>query len=494
MSDSEIKLFYAQSSEVKNRILAPDEHLRSIDTGAYYVAGPDGKPQAVLTATTSAQGIGSGSAPIAVLTQQIGEEELATPFDRELVRMEYDFRRRGRLGVGNKGAVAFRFDHDTKVFRDTVKPLVDARGFPYQLNVHISEFDGSVAGNPTWADAVAWQDYGMEFFTHGMNHGMYSPANYQGMKNDLLTPIAIAKANGLDVKGWAMPGLGDASAFDGLLVPDDWRGSAGRLIMSNYPLAEAYSGPTCVPITSEPNMYLYGRRHVTTDTQTLDALKKYVDLCVIEKKSCRFMAHCGLIGTAGRITLTDYTAFLDYVVAKRDAGLLDVVLPSALPYLTNSSYRLDLLHGAGTFAGLSDAYIGLWTKLGTTWNTIYPDGGYNNGPRVTILPGKYAPFYVIPDCTRNGYAGEVFQFEGWCQGATAGLTDTCLVTMIGPGYTTFIDKRITGVGNVSWTPVRFNFRIPKTIGGATVVDVQLTLSRYGGTSGTEWSNVTIKKV
>ena len=59
MSDSEIKLFYAQSSEVKNRILAPDEHLRAIDTGAYYVAGPDGKPQAVLTASTSAQGVAS---------------------------------------------------------------------------------------------------------------------------------------------------------------------------------------------------------------------------------------------------------------------------------------------------------------------------------------------------------------------------------------------------------------------------------------------------
>jgi hypothetical protein len=57
MSDSEIKLFYAQSSEVKNRILAPDEHLSAIDTGAYYVAGPDGKPQAVLTASTSAQGV-----------------------------------------------------------------------------------------------------------------------------------------------------------------------------------------------------------------------------------------------------------------------------------------------------------------------------------------------------------------------------------------------------------------------------------------------------
>ena len=50
-----------------------------------------------LTATVSSSGgVGSGSAPIAVLTQQTGEEELATPFDRELARMEYDFRRRGR--------------------------------------------------------------------------------------------------------------------------------------------------------------------------------------------------------------------------------------------------------------------------------------------------------------------------------------------------------------------------------------------------------------
>ena len=37
MSDSEVKLFYAQNSEVSKRILAPDEHLRAIDTGAYYV-------------------------------------------------------------------------------------------------------------------------------------------------------------------------------------------------------------------------------------------------------------------------------------------------------------------------------------------------------------------------------------------------------------------------------------------------------------------------
>ena len=85
MSDSEIKLFYAQNSEVSKRILAPDEHLRAIDTGAYYVAGPNGKPQAVLTASTSDQGVlkvSTGTATLFTVTPQgavITTNNIGTP-------------------------------------------------------------------------------------------------------------------------------------------------------------------------------------------------------------------------------------------------------------------------------------------------------------------------------------------------------------------------------------------------------------------------------
>ena len=92
----DIVILETTSTEVKNRILKSHELLRAIDTGALYIGGKDGKPQALISSSTSSDGgVGSGSAPIATMKQVSGEEELATSFDRELVRMEYDFRRRG---------------------------------------------------------------------------------------------------------------------------------------------------------------------------------------------------------------------------------------------------------------------------------------------------------------------------------------------------------------------------------------------------------------
>lgn len=57
--ETEIKLIETTSTEVKNRLLGPEEMLRAIDTGALYVAGPGGVPQAMVTARSS----GSGPAP-----------------------------------------------------------------------------------------------------------------------------------------------------------------------------------------------------------------------------------------------------------------------------------------------------------------------------------------------------------------------------------------------------------------------------------------------
>lgn len=421
-----------------------------------------------------------------------GHEQLRTDFDRELSRMDYDFRRRGRLGVGEKGALALRFDHHTKAFQDTVKPLLDARALPYQMNCHVTELDGTTPTNPTWATVAAWQQDGMEFFTHGMTHDVY-PDTYNGMYDEIVTCKEIAQQNGMDVKGWAMPGL-SPTALDKLLVLDDWRGEVGRLLMSHYDLAEAYSGPVTVPITSEPNLYRYGRSHFTIDDQTFATSKELIDICIAEKKSVRVMNHAGLIGTAGKISLADYTAWLDYVVEKRDAGLLDIVLPSSLPYVTNSTHRLDLLFGAGSFAGLSDGNTGLWEKLGGTWNTISPTGGYNNGAKVTILPGKNAPYYTIRDCTRNGFAGEIFQFDGYCKGATDGATDTCEVIINTVGGAWSISKKYAATGFATWRRVLFNFRIPREVNGTEVTNIAVSLTRYGGTSGTEWSNVTIRKL
>lgn len=55
--ETEIKLIETTSTEVKNRLLGPEEMLRAIDTGARYVGGPGGVPQALVTATPSGPGL-----------------------------------------------------------------------------------------------------------------------------------------------------------------------------------------------------------------------------------------------------------------------------------------------------------------------------------------------------------------------------------------------------------------------------------------------------
>lgn len=54
--ETEFKLVETTITEVKNRLLRPEEILRAIDTGALYVAGPGGRPQAMVTATPSGSG------------------------------------------------------------------------------------------------------------------------------------------------------------------------------------------------------------------------------------------------------------------------------------------------------------------------------------------------------------------------------------------------------------------------------------------------------
>jgi hypothetical protein len=55
-STSDLKIVPVLSTEVNNRLVGPDEILRVIDTGALYVAGPSGKPQSIITGSTSSDG------------------------------------------------------------------------------------------------------------------------------------------------------------------------------------------------------------------------------------------------------------------------------------------------------------------------------------------------------------------------------------------------------------------------------------------------------
>jgi len=496
MSDSEIKLFYAQSSEVKNRILAPDEHLRSIDTGAYYVAGPDGKPQAVLTATTSAQGVEKLVQIGPNIERERGQQDI------ELMRQDANFRRMGRVGMGNKAVIALRFDDWQNAFKTSVRSLMTARSLPYSL-VTVSRWQTAHpwGSDVTPAELQQYVSEGAEVFVHGFDHDDY--VGYDGLYGNVVTArqeleelLPMVK-----IQGFSLPGVtpiytadqrGSAYPYDQLSNPDQWYGPAGRLLMRHYPIVESDSGPRMLHIGANPNLYFYGRAHESVDALTLDAAKDTIDKIVREKKSVRVMTHAGTLGLPGKMTVAEFGQWLDYIVQKRNEGVLEVVMPSSLPYVTNSSTRLDLMNGEGKLIGVANTPNEGWYRLGAPYQNFYPSGGPDDLPYYETGIENAQPSYVVTGCTQQGYNGESFMFEGMARAKTAGSTGSARVQMSAAGTSWSLGK--TFVVGDAWTKIRFPFTLPKVgPNGEYITTIWFSPQRYGG-DNIYWADMSVLKL
>lgn len=433
----------------------------------------------------------------------------------DLMRQDFAYRRRGKVGIGqNKAAIALRFDDWQDAMKATVRPLLAARQIPFSL-VLISRWQTAVTwgSTATPADLTSWVDYGAEVFCHGLDHqdyigykGLYD--NVVGAKEEIETLLPTVR-----VQGFSIPGIdtsygtaenpsspvtpdqrGSEYPYDRLSQASDWYGPAGRLLMSHYPLVESDSGPVRLPICAEPSLYMYGRAHVGLDSLTLAQAIAEVDRAIREKCSLRIMGHAGNFGTPGKMTVAEFTTFLDYLVTKRAAGLLEIVMPSSLPFVTNASDRLDLMSGWGRLVGATDTSPSGWFKLGGTYNIVNPTGGHDDLPYCQIdASGQYIynPSYVVTDATRQGLDGGTFEFRGWAQSVDTNNTSARID--ITAGGTSWAVGKTFVVGN-ALTLVRFQFTIPKVgPAGEFIGTISIKPSRYGG-SGVRWSDMSCVKI
>ena len=73
-----------------------------------------------------------------------------------------------------------------------------------------------------------------------------------------------------------------------------------------------------------------GMSHTTLDGATLSGAKGVVENAKRDRRGAQFMLHPTALDQSGKLSLSDLTAFLDYVVAERDAGRLAVLSPYSL--------------------------------------------------------------------------------------------------------------------------------------------------------------------
>src|SRR5699024_843848 len=181
---------------------------------------------------------------------------------------------------------------------------------------------------------------GGEVWNHGGNHG---DARYPGEAVREIPEALTALQAGvprLAVEGWAPPGLADgeymgASPFK--TTEQNTGTYTGQLILRNHAFVAGYAEG--VYRTLDPSIQPIGAPHVTIDKSYTAQVGRVLD--ALGPDGVALMLHPNYLDQEGYLTLSDFTAILDDIVARRDAGTLKVLSYSGLWMADAASNRRD---------------------------------------------------------------------------------------------------------------------------------------------------------
>ncbi|MBU3143444.1 cell wall-binding repeat-containing protein [Clostridium sp. CF012] len=402
----------------------------------------------------------------------------------------------GVIGTGGKGVVALRFDDYQDIFGKKIYPLLLSRGLPSSMAL-ISRFKASHywGSGTTWDQVRNWNRNGVEIWSHGTDHNDYSPKGYAGLYSQIVTSKAEIEAQNIKVAGWALPGVTPKTKnlpYDGLIKPSDYNGIVGNLLMQTYAITEAYAYPYD-SVRTLPTKIYHGLNHYTVsdDSGTLRKSKEAIDVAIKNKTGIEFMCHAGNLDKPRTMSLSDFTALLDYIKTKWDDGSIEVLTPSGLFFADpNSSSRLQLTT-SHSFEGLTVNNPGAWSGTSQwTGKTIEKSGGKTgaNFLRINSSITNSAVTQKITSLDKLKVSGEQFVLEGWFRANGDGNT-TGMVQIDDPNKPNALKIMNKVVSNGStWTKVRFVFSIPPNTKTITI-----SLSRLAGV-GIDWDDIIIKKI
>lgn len=416
--------------------------------------------------------------------------DLRNSFKPQLLLEQARMAKGGVIGTNGKPVIALRFDDGQDAFRTTVYPLLTARGLPCS-HALISEFSSQSWGSgTTWADVLDWYKNGVEIWCHGKDHKDYQ--GFSGLYANIVTAKETIEAQGIKVQGWALPGVTpvyNTAPYNTLNSIDDYESETGRLLMNNYALTEAYAGGKNRFL---PNGRYHGLDHVTvSDGISLVDAQGIVDVCIKEKLGRELMIHPANLGKAGMLSIADFTTLLDYIVAKWEAGDIEVLTPSGLCFAdSTTAQRLDLIKD-GSFEGITVESAGDWSNTSVwTGKTIETSGGRTGANYLSIASDAGAQFVIHREMNivTRGLDGETFVFEGWFRSNGVSNTVARVVVQSYP-TTTLLNLNKTKVSNgAEWTRLRFAFSIPPTVD-----QLSIGLQRNSG-DGIDWDDISVKKV
>ena len=297
----------------------------------------------------------------------------------EILREQMARRRGGSIGIGDKGAFAFRFDHGLNGFRSKVVPLLRKWGLPASQAYTTQMFTGDTSA-PDESTQSSWEEVRGWALRDGIEPMAHSRTHRDAGTEELLISEIVTCFEELSaaipesaIESWAVPGGGGTEymGFNDGDAPDRFYDTrAGELLMSTYAFSMGH-----IP---GGEWHLDGRapqgsRHSTVDTsQALNAARTNVERAVEQRTGYVVMMHPKFLDqTGGYTTTAELDSFLGFIAGLRDAGKLEVMTVGGLVHArTGTHRRLNLVTG-GTFGpGWESNFTGTGSYLTATENGV----------------------------------------------------------------------------------------------------------------------------
>lgn len=417
----------------------------------------------------------------------------ATPIQSQSI----SFAKGGVVGTNGRAPIALRFDD----WQDNIKALglhqeLRNRGLPWSIVLC------SRLGSNPWNDEVTYADirdwtrnYGAEVWSHGTDHkSPWSPdrATFSAnLHREIVQSKAEIEAEKIRVMGFALPGVtAPGFGFETANGLDDfalYNSEAGRLLINTYGLVET---DVTGYYRNLPSDLRYGLSHATfSDGVPYQTIIDLIDGAIATGQGLELMCHAGNLGTGTNMTVAQALTLFDYLVAKRDEGLIEIVAPSSLPFCDPSvSRRRDLISN-GDFTkpvplGNFSVWGYWWAVNGTSAAVVDVADGPTGAAKVLRTTSAGNPYQAHQQPHRNGISGQTFMLDAWVRGVGGTPSWRLRVNNIAQNHVDALD--LTGPTTAGWTRVRRCFTVPATFGVADTLGLFFSGS---GTGAVEWSNV-----
>jgi hypothetical protein len=192
-----------------------------------------------------------------------------------------------------------------------------------------------------------------------------------------------------------------------------------------------------------PRRSRFGSASYSGYAASLATLEDYVDK--VSKYGCGLsvLFHSANFDTEGNISTADFTTWLDYVEAARDAGLIDVLTPTAQFYATQAPMKTNLI-ADGDFA-LSATGAWVFWEIGAGAPAVV--GGGISGNCAQVNSTNYIRQYLSTRTTRS------LTVDCWAKSATGSAATARVYVHDGSASALAVTE---DVAVTDWTHIRFN--------------------------------------